>query len=219
MTRRIRAGLCLVTVFAVCAAVAASASAALPEFTGPFPKTFTSKSKASVLETVGKTKVKCTADTNAGEITGPKSDLVTVRFTGCVALKFQCGTPGAAPGEIVTGVLTSMLGYINIEKKEVGIDLSNPAGALITEFFCGGNLRVVVRGSVIGRVTPVNKIVKPPQHFTLKLGQAKGKQKITKFQGEPVDVLESSVNGGPFEESGLNSTDELTLSEPAVIIA
>jgi len=214
---RIRAvALCLVAAFVMSAAP--SALAALPEFSPPFPKTFTSTSKASTLETVGKTKVKCTADTDAGQITGPNTGNVTIKFTGCETKGFACNSPGAAAGEIASHGLSSTVGYVNRKTKEVGIDYSNPAGAILAEFQCG-NVLGVVRGSVIGKITPVNNVVKPPGHFTVKFSQKAGTQKITKFAGKPIDILETALNGGPFEPSGLSSTDLIRFAEPVVIKA
>ena len=72
--QRIRTtGLCLVAALAIFATAAASASAALPEFSPPFSKTFTSKSEGTVLETVGGKKVTCKADSSVGEITAPQA--------------------------------------------------------------------------------------------------------------------------------------------------
>jgi hypothetical protein len=211
-------GLCVVAAFAMSAAVAASASAALPEFSPPFSKTFTSTSKATLLQTVGGAKLTCAADTNLGEITGPQSGVVKIAFTGCKLKKVPCNTPGVAPGEIVTGLLSMKIGYINKAKKEVGVDLEEPTGAPIITFICGSATRAVVIGSVIGRITPVNKLVTPPETFKLKFAQVAGVQKITKLEGGPIDVLETSL-GGPFEGSGLGSTDLLLFGEPVKLIA
>jgi hypothetical protein len=99
-------GLCLVSTFAISAVMAGSTSAALPEFTGPFPKTFTSTSKGSLLETVGGKKTKCTADTNFGELTGPQNGSMTIIFTGCKLNKVPCNTPGLVPETIATNPLS-----------------------------------------------------------------------------------------------------------------
>jgi hypothetical protein len=198
--RRIRfSGLCLAGVCAVFAATSASASAALPEFSGPFPKAFTSTSGASTLETVKGTKFTCKADTNTGEITGPKEGHVTIKFTGCESSGLACNSSGAAPGEVITNVLTVTLLYTNRERKTVGLQLSSPpTGAPFMEFSCGA-IPVSVRGSVTGGLTPVNKPVKPPLgRFTLKFAKAKG--------------LEVSV-GGPVEGSRFTSTDKLKFGE------
>jgi hypothetical protein len=218
MTRLTTGALCLITTLAISAAVAASASA-LPEFTGPFPKPFTSTSKTTILETGGKTKVKCAADTNKGEITGPNAGFVIIKFTGCELKALRCTSQGAAPGEIVTFPLTTTLGYIKKEPKEVGLDLSNPAGAVVAEFLCvNATVRIVVRGSVIGRITPVNKVVSPGGHFTVKFTQKAGTQQPISFEGMPPDFLETSVKGGPFEPSGLASVDLLSFGAVPVAI-
>ena len=222
--KRIRlAGLCLVAIFAASAATAASASA-LPEWSAPFPKPLISSSGLSMLETKGGMLVECVADTNEGAVTGPNSASVKVRFRGCELVlatgKIPCMTPGAGPEEIVTFPLVGTLGYITHTptKTVVGLDLSDPAVGVIAEFVCG-EAKVKVVGSVIGKISPINKPVKPPKgHFTLKFAQKKGKQKPTNFEAEPEDTLSASF-GGPFEPAGLSSTDQVSFLEPVVIIA
>jgi len=211
-------GLCCITMLALSATGAASASAALPEFTGPFPTPFTAKSGATTLETVKKATIRCTADKGAGEVTGPKTGNVTITFSGCelVTLGLPCNTVGVPPGEIVTATLLMTVGYINEPKKEVGIDLSTATGGPLMEFVCGP-LRTLVDGSVIGKITPINKLVAPPGKFTLKFVQAAGKQKPTKFEAGPIDVLSTSF-GGPFAESGLSSTDSIAFPVPTMIV-
>jgi hypothetical protein len=211
-------GLCLGAMFTMSALMAASASAVLPQFRGPFSKTFVSTSKASLLETTAKVKLVCPADTNAGEITGPQTGSVTIAFTDCALKKVPCNTPGRPSGEIVTSLLSLNLGYINKAKKEVGIDLASAAGAIFAEFGCGPTLRGAVLGSVIGRITPVNKKVIPAAFFTLRFTQASGIQKIINLEGGPPDVLETSY-GGPFLQSGLTSTDRIFFSEPVLLSA
>jgi len=203
---------------AVFATSAVSASAALPEFTPPFPKPFTSKTKMTLI--VGKTKVKCAAGTNKGQITGPQTGTVTIALTGCEALGFSCVSPGAGgSGEILTSVLSGTLGYINRATKEVGFDLSSPpTGAPFTTFTCG-NLTATVQGSVIGKMTAVNKKIKPPMHFSLRFLESKGKQQITHLDGGPIDVLATSLGGGPFQESALVAPDAITFAEVVEIKA
>lgn len=97
------------------------------------------------------------------------------------------------------------LGYVAREKKEVGIDFARDGGP-VTEFICGNRV-VVVEGSVIGKmISAVNKLLEPPSHSCSNLCK-RAKQRITKFEAGPPDVLQTSLNGGPFEESGLSSTD------------
>jgi hypothetical protein len=219
MKRTRRVCSCCMAVLALGAGVAASASAAPPEFTPPFPNPFTSKSGVTTLETVKKATIMCAADKGVGEVTGPKTGSLTITFSGCqfVTLGVMCNTVGVPPGEIVTASLLMTLGYINGPKKEVGIDLSTALGGPVMEFTCAG-LRVIVDGSVIGKITPVNKLVKPPSHFALRFTQVAGKQKPTKFEAGPPDFLSTSF-GGPFAESGLSSPEELSFASPVMIIA
>ena len=218
--RRVRTiGLCCAALVALSATMTASAAAAPPEFTGPFPTPFTSKSGVTVLETVKKATIRCTADTGSGEVTGPKAGAITITFTGCefVTLGVTCNTVGVPPGTIVTVPLLMTLGYINGPKKEVGVDLSTATGGPLMEFTCAG-LRVTVAGSVIGKITPVNKVVNPPGHFSLRFTQAGGKQKPTNFEAEPTDVLFTSF-GGPPQESGLSSPEVVSFPVPMMIAA
>ena len=81
-------------------------------------------------------------------------------------------------------------------------------------------LSVNVRGSIIGRITPVNKNVLPPKgHFVVKWAQIKGHEKVTHFEGGPLDFPEASVNGGPIEAAGLTATDTLAFAAPEEIKA
>jgi hypothetical protein len=209
---------CSVAVVAMSAVVAASASAALPEFGGPFPKPFKSKGGTAVIETAG-IKLTCTALTDVGEVLGAKTGEVTVRLTGCSGDTFPCTSPGAAQGEMVTSELTTTLGYINAAKREVGIALAAVSPTPFDEFECAG-FKIVVEGSVIGKLTPINKHVKPTSHFTLKFAQKKGVQTPRKLEGEPVDVLEGHLAGEPFMlQAGLKAKDEISFAETVEIKA
>lgn len=210
---------------ALSAATVASASAALPEFEPvgkKFPVKFKSKSGAGTLETVGGRLISCTADTNVGEHTGAKALIVVVTFTGCttkfLGITLNCQTAAAKKGEIITKELEGTLGYINKAAKEVGVALKPKGGGNFVNLECEG-IGIEVRGSVIGVVTPLNKLVKTTEHFTLTFSQAKGVQKPTKLEGEAKDVLETSTSKGAFEESGLGTADEITFVEEAKINA
>jgi hypothetical protein len=218
MTRAKAVGLWAVAMLALSAALTSAAQAAPPEFAPPAAP-FVSKSGITTLETVTKAQIVCASDEGTGEVTGPKTGSIKVIFKGCelVTLALPCNTVGVPPGEIVTTTLLMTLGYINEVKKEVGVDLSTATGGPLMEFVCGG-LKTVVEGSVIGKITPVNKLLKPPAHFTLRFSQAAGKQKPTHFEGGPIDVLATSF-GGPFLESGLASSDSIAFPVAMMIIA
>jgi len=215
MKRMSIAALCVASAYV---ASTATASAVLPEFTGPFPKTFTAASKGSRLETVSGIQTKCASDTALGEITGAQNGAITITFSGCKLKKVSCNTPGATPGTIATNSLSMKMYYVNKAKKTVGIDLEEPSGAPFLEYGCGSATFVRVVGSVIGRIKPVNKLVTPSETFVLRFVENLGIQKIANLEGGPVDVLESSF-GGPFEGTGLESTDFLLFGEPVTLIA
>jgi len=212
---RVRAatGLGLLAALLIGGPLAASASASLPEFSGPFPKAFTSTGKTATVETVAKLQATCTGASDEGTIETPKTGTAKIRLTGCKALGFECQSKGAKAGEIVTSTLVNTLGYINAQKKEVGLDLSGPAsGAPFAEFTCS-EYTITVTGSVIGKLTPLNKALKAGKKVSLKFKQSKGKQKPTNFEGAPIDVLSGSLEGGAPVEAGLKLTDALKFSE------
>lgn len=219
MNRTSLLGACLATLIALSAISAGIAAAAPPEFSPPFPNALSSTSKAMKLETVGGLIVKCKADTNSGEVTGPASALVTIHFTGCTNTGARCQSANGLPGEIVTQSLSGTLGYVTRVPKVVGLDLSEPTGGPLMEFVCGEDLRVEVFGSVIGKITPLNKTIAPGSHATLKFVQKEGHQAIRMFAGGATDIPMTSVLGGPLQESGISSTDLLTFGAPIKIVA
>ncbi|HSZ13962.1 MAG TPA: hypothetical protein VK790_07995 [Solirubrobacteraceae bacterium] len=219
MKRFRRLGVCLAIAVAAAAVTASAATAALPEFVGPQPLAFTSMLKPSTVEVAGGgIKVSCTGGSNAGEVTGPKSLTVKIKLVGCTVNAVPCRS-GVTAGEIETSTLTGTLGYINAAKKQVGLDLSQPAGALFMTFVCGEDLTVDVKGSVIGTIKPVDKVLAPPKRFSVKFAQKKGIQKPTKLEGAAVDILETSVLGGPFEPTGLATTDAIQFAAPLQVAA
>jgi len=218
--RRIRiAGLCATLLLALGASTASSSSAALPEFSGPFGKLFTSSSGPSRLRAVGGKRVICAASTDVGKISGPKTGSVTITWTGCTLnKKTQCSTPGSAPGEIVSPALSMTLGYINKGAKTVGIDLAEPSGGPFLLFSCLAGTRVLVVGSVIGRILPINKLVTPSETFKLRFQQVGGIQNVQSLEGEPKDTLEASFLA-PLETAGLRMEDKILFAEPVTLSA
>jgi len=202
-----RFALLLLMACATGAAGASAASAAPPEFVPGSPHGLESVLKKTKFETVAKVLVTCKHGGNAGALTGPKTVTVTIHFTECSSGRIPCMSLGANPGEIVTSELDGTLGYIRAAKKMVGLDLSAAVPPFMT-FSCGAALSFVVDGSVIGRITPVNTPLLGGQPI-LKFMQKAGKQKTPSFEGEPIDVLDASINGGAFEEAGLATTDDL----------
>jgi phospholipase C len=182
---------------------------------GPGPNArFTTSAKAEAaltLETVRKVKVTCKGEVSSGEYTGPTTvGGVVVTLTGCEALLAKCTSAGAAEGEIVTSTLEGVLGWESKEEHRVALDLFPvERGGVFTEFVCGAT-SMAVRGSVIsplisGRMQSTT---------TVKYAATAGHQKPEHLEGEPNDVLESSLLGGSFEQTGLTLTTTLTNAEP-----
>jgi hypothetical protein len=83
------------------------------------------------------------------------------------------------------------------------VDLAPISGTTFAEFACGG-VPVVIRGSVIGIMSPVSKMTKT---FKVTFAESLGHQKYERFENEPPDTLEASVAGGAFGRIGLSSID------------
>lgn len=217
--KRIRiVGLCLIAAWAMSTVAATSAAAALPEFSGPFPKAVTLKAKASsVLETVSKVKVKCTAATGTGEATEPKTLSLSLTLTGC-----KKGIVACTDMTISSNIGSSFLGYIDALKHEVGIGFLGgaPSGQMLGFTECGAT-KVAIQASghgQIGKVTPVNKTVVSGNHFTLKFSQKEGKPKYTQLEGGETE----GWSCGPFsgeEECAFASSDEMAFTEEVRIKA
>jgi hypothetical protein len=186
---------------------------------GPGPKPqFTMKIKATTvatLEMAGAKKMVCTGQTSAGEYSGLKTIAnVTLTLTGCELEGAKCTSASAAEGEVVS---TPLEGAIGIEKTstegplkdKVAMDLL-PVGGTgpVMEFSCGLSA-VSVSGSVLVPVK-TNAMLATA---TLKYTSTADKQKPESFEAQPVDVLETSLNEGPFARAGLKLTTVLTNKE------
>jgi hypothetical protein len=172
---------------------------------GIVKKHFVSKLKEGTptLETANLTKITCTAESGAGEITGEKSvGNVTAKFNGCSTSKLACQN-GAAE-EINTSKLQGAIGVEKLgethEKDKLAESLAPESPATTdAEFECAG-LPIVVRGTVLHPIT-ANKML---QVSTEKFAAKAGEQKPDHFAGGKADelILESSTAGGKFEEAG-----------------
>jgi hypothetical protein len=210
-------GMALVAAFTVAAVAAAVASAVLPEFEGPFPKSFHSLGGEGVIETTGGNEPKCTSSHINGEITGPKHDLAKITYLGCTTAnpfggRVNCNTSGQGTGVILTEKILGLLGYIKkAAPVEVGI-LLEPASTelFFAEFVCGG-LPVKIKGNIVGKLTPVNVST---TKFPLEFKQTKGKPNPAGLEGQ-TDLLAASFNGGSFEDMGIEQTYELILDTGA----
>jgi phospholipase C len=184
---------------------------------------------ASTLVTGGGLQISCSAESGTGEYTGPKTELLQIVMTGCTdASAASCQSAGAGAGEVKTDPLEGTLGFIRNEPqlpKPVvlgGLDVT-PAGAdpNVASFSCGEEggqsaRQVVVRGSVIGTVTALDKMSSSRDSA---YRAQRARQHPERFEGAPADVLLASLDGGGFEQAGLTAKSTTTGEEALEIKA
>jgi hypothetical protein len=188
-------------------------------YPGVVKNRFTTKIKEGTkvtLETVRGLKVICTGETSTGEYTSPKvEEKVVLTLTGCEANGYTASSEGAAEGEVVTTPTECELGVIKKgetpakdkigltcaeEEQFVWIKWGSPQGY-------GGEVELCIRGWWFFSTT-ANYM----RHLTttLKSEQSKGKQRIEKFEEGPRELLESTLDGAPFEQIGFALTTTQT---------
>ena len=201
-----------------CAIAATAAVAAPPEFSAPYPKAFHGAGPAMTLETINGFKVTCVSTTTQGEVAGAGTALLTVTFKGCNGSggTGSCQNVNLAGGEFATEPLTGTLGYLNPRHSAVGVDLANAAGGPMIRFFCGEDLTVEVFGSLIGRITPINRTV---GRFRLTFVQKGGHQALRRLLGGPTDVPTTTVLYSAPTESGIGMATSLIFASPVELIA
>jgi phospholipase C len=183
---------------------------------------------ASALVTAGGLQVACQAERATGQYTGPKTEQLQIVFSGCAEATKPCQSEAAAAGEIKSDPLQGRLGFIKNVVKEtktvvsVGVDLE-PVGAdpNVVTFACGeagqgAGAQVVVQGSVIGTVGPLDKMAIAS---TSRYAAKGARQHPESFQGGGTDVLLASLAGGAFEQAGLAAKSTATREEPLEIKA
>jgi hypothetical protein len=155
------------------------------------------------LETVGGSKITCSGESGSGEYASANTvSNVLLTFTGCQTSGGQVNSAGQPSGRVVMNLLEGALGVVkagaSAKQDKIGLDLfPEESGGPVAEMACGG-LLFVVKGSLIVPVA-ANKM----QLTSIsKIAKTKGKQKPEQFEGEPKDILEFNVNGGPFEQAG-----------------
>ncbi len=180
------------------------------------PKAFSGTGGPGNLDVVGLGEITCTASSLSGTLTSPTTGAgIKVKFTGCEVDGEKCKSSGAATGEIVTNALDGEVGYIDAAKTEVGIDSKGESSPYEAEFSCGIE-DLVVKGSVIGLVSPVNTLTTTGEFTFERLGTT---QLITKFEGGLPDTLVTEVCGNcnPIgageKESALQGKFSVTLPE------
>lgn len=192
------------------------------------PIPFWSFSGPGTLETVGGNTVTCAQDVNDGVVINATEDRTTVRFERCNAFGVvPCKTAGEEEGVIETNRLRSKLRYINHVTKEVGDVLEPARGEVLAEFECAG-IPIEVKGSVIGVVPAGAFEAELEEEGELLFAQTEGVQSVKEYEmEEPAgsgtwvkvpDFLETKIGAeGEWEESGEETTDTITFTEPILI--
>ncbi len=134
-------------------------------------------------------------------------------FTGCAHSGVKCNSAGAGEGELRTRTLAGALGVLKLgvsaAKNTIGLDLYAVESGAVADFSCGLTVGTI-RGSVVVPVS-ANKMLTTG---TLTYKQTKGHQSAEGFLGSPSDVLETSLGGGSFDQSGLKATLTQAAEEP-----
>lgn len=190
----------------------ALASAALPEFEGPFPNKFEAPQEFHdvLLATPGGRTIRCVVYKQLGEITSATTVSLSMRLKLCTQKRgtfhYGCTT---IPAE-----LTGKPVYIN-KKREIGIVFTPKAGGNFAEFTCGTGSATVtfkVRGSVIATITPANVKTKS---YLLGFAAGSGVQTPSEYENEHGELvkatLEAEGSGAEtfsFEPFGITSIEE-----------
>jgi hypothetical protein len=189
-------------------------------FVGPGPHpgfaTIIKTGTSASLETTGGATVTCSGEASSGRVVGGGDNKhlagVVIRLTSCEYLGARCSS-GAVAGEMVTHELQGVLGVIHAgethEKDTVGLALSPAAaGTTVIEATCGG-APLLLRGSVIARVRTNTMLARETVRFVA----TKGRQTPEGFEAGPHDVLEMSLSGSAFVQTGLTLTATRTDEE------
>jgi hypothetical protein len=211
MRKRIIISATITALAALSAITTTIATAALPEFKPDktFPIKYTSTSGLGTLSTAGNPiQIVCEDDLNKGEITKANgTGTFTVDFLKCaVDGIFEAHSLGDPAGTILVSATTELC-YINKEKKEVGLIISQTGK---THIEVAGKL-TVLEGSLIGELTPVNKLTLEPI-LSLK-ARAAGEQEILKCEGGTETHLTTAEGEGTPAAAAYATIDKLGILE------
>ena len=181
-----------------------------PAFESSAKQKFTSKSGTSKLVTTGES-ITCSADTNAGEVTGATAvGKVVITFTGCKAKKGEeiCTVKSASAkeGEVVTKTLKGELGEVAESEAadEVGLVLEPETTKKIATLASAKcSAEASLEGSVAGEVTPLATAAKTDK---LVFAVTSAKQNIKSITVKPGTAAKTVK----LELAGLEATDEST---------
>ncbi len=185
---------------------------------------FSESAGAATLETREGRQVTCSGMLETGTYTGVSSQSLTATLTGCELGTAKCQS-GASAGEIVSEPLEGLLGNIKAESDpfngEAGLELQASSGETLLSFECGGT-SVVVTGRDIHEVRTNKMLAGSNEKFELYPARnGKGDQDpecLDTRTGNPLitercGILQTSIGGGPPQQSALKLTARLTNEE------
>lgn len=168
----------------------------------------------TISEPVGGTKVVCSSESGGGYYRPVGMVGVTLELSGCGSGGHKCTTPGLAEGDLKTTVLEGRLGWENNAKRKVGLALAPDGGAsLFLEYGCGSSAITNDIGSILAPLQ-ANRVASA---FKLQYTTKKGSQALQQLEGEPVEVLMSSIGGEAFNPLTLKASLTLKDMEAAEI--
>ena len=220
MGRRGLLVVCLAGALVLCAVLSVSAQATKHINAGPLRFHATSGRSEMIIEAAAATPdLACSDSQAAGELT--PTALLTIEYRGCGAGAQDCASVGSGLGVVRTNPLTGALGYLKAPD-EVGLDLKPAEGEVMLGFGCPKPEKEVslagrVKGSVIGRVAPLNRM---STSFTVALEEVAGKQELERFEGGLSDTLEGEVSREekPFEPGTARQIATETLSDDPQVV-
>jgi hypothetical protein len=185
----------------------ATASAAQITYTGTGG--FTITSAEGTLETVGGLAITCTSDKGSGKLAASpaKSATLTVTFEGCATAGKKCQTGTDGSGVIKTNELTATIVDLT-GGTTVGTVLKPTTGTAFVGSTKCGTVAFAAEGAVVGKLTPVGTKTKT---LTDAFVQTAGVQSIQTWVGETTKNHLKAELGKGLEESGLQSSETLTL--------
>jgi alpha-tubulin suppressor-like RCC1 family protein len=183
---------------------------------------FSGSGLETTLTTVGHPTIKCLATNLSGEWSGPKTASVNVEFQGCTTptgAQCQTVTNPQNKSEIKLSGVVGELGFIRYEEVEgrvtevVGLDLKpQPPMTSFATYECTGSSEAGhIEGSVIGKITPLNKMTSESK--LLYYATKSGEQRPEAFQASPTDTLTTSFTSGVPEESKGSGASSLNIKE------
>jgi hypothetical protein len=192
--------------------------------TGAFPIAFTSAGGKASFHLEKGVVIECEQESGVGKMTSANEGRDTIKFTGCKEKNTGAKCANAKEGEIVTKELKSLLAYTypakeTTEGRETGVVLSPATGAVFAEFNCS-IVKVVVKGSVIGVITPLKTRART---FALAIKQTNAVQEPSEYEaeggGKVLTGLTCTVSGGAAQKCGDAETSpaiSLTGEEAAI---